>query len=44
MLPEVGQSAPAVRLLATGGQEIDVAEYRGHYVVLFFYPKDNTPG
>jgi len=36
--------APDFSLPATGGQTISLAELRGSKVVLYFYPKDNTPG
>jgi peroxiredoxin Q/BCP len=29
---------------ATGGTEFKLSEHAGHPVVLYFYPKDNTPG
>lgn len=29
---------------ATGNKTIQLTDFRGHYVVLYFYPKDNTPG
>lgn len=29
---------------ATGGKEIGLTDLRGHRVVLYFYPKDSTPG
>ena len=29
---------------ATGGKPFKLSEFRGHPVVLYFYPKDNTPG
>ena len=35
---------PALSLPATNGQTIDLAALRGKKVVLYFYPKDNTPG
>ena len=31
-------------LPATGGTTISLSALRGHPVVLYFYPKDNTPG
>ncbi len=45
-MPElkVGDMAPEFSLPATGGKLIKLEEYRGKKVVLFFYPKDNTPG
>jgi thioredoxin-dependent peroxiredoxin len=45
----VGDKAPKFRALAVGGEygdgrEVDLAEFRGTPVVLYFYPKDDTPG
>ncbi len=39
-----GQPAPDFTLTADNGQEIHLAELRGKPVVLYFYPKDDTPG
>ncbi|WP_424931463.1 thioredoxin-dependent thiol peroxidase [Amaricoccus macauensis] len=41
---ETGQPAPAVRLPADGGDELDLKDFAGKIVVLFFYPKDDTSG
>ena len=41
---EIGKAAPSFELPATGGRKISLEELRGHNVVLYFYPKDNTPG
>ena len=35
---------PALKLPATGDQTIDLKSLRGKNVVLYFYPKDSTPG
>ncbi len=40
----VGHSVTNLRLEATGGREVSLADYLGQLVVLYFYPKDNTPG
>jgi len=40
----IGQSAPAFSLPATGNKTLSLAGLAGHSVVLYFYPKDNTPG
>jgi len=40
----IGQPAPEISLPATGGKTISLSALRGHPVVLYFYPKDNTPG
>lgn len=39
-----GDLAPAIDALDQDGQRITLTEYRGKKVVLYFYPKDNTPG
>ncbi|MEJ2060984.1 MAG: peroxiredoxin [Gammaproteobacteria bacterium] len=43
-MPEVGAPAPAFRLQDQQGQWHSLADYRGHWLVLYFYPKDDTPG
>jgi thioredoxin-dependent peroxiredoxin len=40
----VGDKAPSFRLPATSGQTVSLADLKGHPFVLYFYPKDNTPG
>ncbi len=40
----IGKPAPDISLPATGGQTISLSALRGHPVVIYFYPKDNTPG
>lgn len=40
----IDQAAPDFTLPATGGQSFTLSALRGHPVVLYFYPKDNTPG
>ena len=44
MMLEVGTKAPAFELPDQNGQTHTLEEYRGRKVVLYFYPKDNTPG
>jgi len=41
---QVGDKAPAVLGINQVGKEIRLADYAGKKVVLYFYPKDNTPG
>ncbi|HMP73395.1 MAG TPA: peroxiredoxin [Kiritimatiellia bacterium] len=41
---EVGQPAPDLAIPSTAGRDISLADYRGQWVVLFFYPKAFTPG
>jgi thioredoxin-dependent peroxiredoxin len=40
----VGAVAPAFTLPRDGGGEVSLADFRGRKLVLFFYPKANTPG
>ena len=40
----VGMSAPDFSLPSTSGRKITLSEFRGKRVVLYFYPKDDTPG
>jgi thioredoxin-dependent peroxiredoxin len=39
-----GQKAPAFSLPSSEGREIALKDLRGKKVVLYFYPKDDTPG
>ena len=42
--PQPGQPAPAIRLQDQNGTWHTLDQYRGQWVVLYFYPKDFTPG
>ena len=42
--PEDGQAAPDFRLQDQKGDWHTLAQYKGKWVVLYFYPKDDTPG
>ena len=39
-----GEAAPDFTALTNGDEEISLSQLRGQTVVLYFYPKDNTPG
>ena len=39
-----GQAAPDFRLDASTGKKVSLKDLRGGWVVLYFYPKDDTPG
>ena len=39
-----GDMAPLFALPATGGREVSLESFRGKIVVLFLYPRDDTPG
>jgi thioredoxin-dependent peroxiredoxin len=39
-----GDKAPGFSVTADTGQTISLSDYRGKNLVLYFYPKANTPG
>ena len=41
---EVGMKAPNFSLLNQNGETVSLSDFYGKRVVLYFYPKDNTPG
>jgi peroxiredoxin Q/BCP len=41
---EVGQPAPDISLVSDSGETVSLSALRGQPVVLYFYPKDDTPG
>ncbi len=41
---EVGDKAPSFSLKNTEGRTVKLSDYKGKKVVLYFYPKDMTPG
>ena len=43
-LPEVGKPAPDFNLLDQNGKQHALKDYRGKWLVLYFYPKNDTPG
>ena len=44
MMLEIGMKAPEFTLSDQGGNAVSLSEFVGKKVVLYFYPKDNTPG
>jgi peroxiredoxin Q/BCP len=40
----IGDAVPDFEALSTGDKTIKLVDYRGSFVVIYFYPKDNTPG
>lgn len=43
-LPAVGAAAPAFSLTSNEGKQVSLSDYKGKWVVLYFYPKDFTSG
>ncbi|WP_299962109.1 peroxiredoxin [uncultured Roseobacter sp.] len=43
-MPEISQPAPDFTLPSTDGGDVTLSTLQGQPVVLFFYPRDNTPG
>jgi peroxiredoxin Q/BCP len=43
-MPKAGEKAPDFTLTSDAGKAVQLAGQRGHPVVLYFYPKDDTPG
>jgi peroxiredoxin Q/BCP len=41
---EVGDKAPAFDLMADNGKQVRLKDLKGRTVILYFYPKDDTPG
>ncbi|MBD8071193.1 thioredoxin-dependent thiol peroxidase [Bacillus sp. PS06] len=44
MTIEVGQKAPDFELVANNGEKVKLSDFQGKHVVMYFYPKDMTPG
>jgi len=42
--PAVGASAPDFKLTSNEGKQVSLKDYRGKWIVLYFYPKDFTSG
>ncbi len=43
-IPVPGSPAPELTLVSQEGSSVSLKDYRGLWVVLYFYPKDQTPG
>ena len=43
-LPRIGDVAPAFSLCDQNGEQRSLGEFRGKWLVLYFYPRDDTPG
>lgn len=42
-MPTLGKAAPAFSLLSDTGDKVSLKDFKGQPVVLYFYPKDDTP-
>ncbi|SCN46978.1 Thiol peroxidase, Bcp-type [methanotrophic endosymbiont of Bathymodiolus azoricus (Menez Gwen)] len=40
----LGSPVPNFEAISTGDKSIQLSDYRGKYLILYFYPRDNTPG
>lgn len=43
-MPEIGDAAPDFDLTSDDGKQIALKDLKGRQIVLYFYPKDDTPG
>jgi len=41
---QIGDLAPEISLPSSSGKDVSLSDFKGKYVVLYFYPKDDTPG
>jgi len=41
---EEGKKAPAFTLASSDGEKVSLGDFKGQKVILYFYPKDDTPG
>jgi thioredoxin-dependent peroxiredoxin len=41
---KAGDPAPQFQVLSTSGKAVGLSDFKGKSIVLYFYPKDNTPG
>lgn len=41
---KIGDKAPEFKGIIQDGTEVNLSDYKGKKLILFFYPKDNTPG
>ena len=44
MSVEEGRTAPAFTLPDTSGKKVSLKDFKGKNLVVYFYPKDDTPG
>ncbi|AZV51682.1 thioredoxin-dependent thiol peroxidase [Bacillus pumilus] len=44
MTIEIGQQVPEIELTGDNGEKVKLSNFKGKHIVLYFYPKDMTPG
>nr|MDH3176223.1 thioredoxin-dependent thiol peroxidase [Bacillus pumilus] len=44
MTIEVGRQVPEIELTGDNGEKVKLSDFKGKHIVLYFYPKDMTPG
>lgn len=44
MTIETGKAPPALSLPDANGRQVRLSDFRGRHVIVYFYPKDDTPG
>jgi peroxiredoxin Q/BCP len=44
MIPAIGSAAPDFQAPADSSETLSLADYKGKWIILYFYPKDNTSG
>ncbi|MGM0757292.1 MAG: thioredoxin-dependent thiol peroxidase [Bacillota bacterium] len=44
MTIEMGQQVPDIELTGDKGEKVKLSDFKGKHIVLYFYPKDMTPG
>ena len=44
VLPTIGEQAPALHAMTATGETFDLSDHRGQWVVVYFFPRSNTPG
>jgi peroxiredoxin Q/BCP len=42
--PKAGEIAPDFKLPSTEGRQMGLRNFKGRWIILYFYPKDDTPG
>jgi thioredoxin-dependent peroxiredoxin len=43
-IPQIGQTAPEFSISNQEGKQISLKDFKGQWIILYFYPKDDTPG